>query len=461
MSSAWDRRSADEHERARTMVLEEWLPAATTFSHYWRRRVSQRDGTVDSLEDLRAMAPVRELDLLADGEPGAPGLLLAPDEEQLKSVAGGGLLLSIARAVTTGGTQGKQRAVLTEYKPIHLHQAGVSDELAIAYSRSDLDRLHRCGARAARLLGLDERSYLVSAVPPGPHLGFWGVYHLALGTSMLALHPRGAGAGLEQVVASLSLVPTTVIAVPLREAVELAEVAARWDADCGGVGTVLTVGPPPDETTRGEIGAAWRRAVGSEVTVRAVWAPTEARALWAECAEGTHGLHTYPDLEVLEVLDPVTGEASGGDGDLTYTSAGWHGTGLLRYQTGTWVERLTDEPCPGCGRTVPRLTGEIAPGAWQPWIETGDGVASLDFRGAAAVLEPAGGISAWRVELGPGRRGDRVLVEVAGPGASSREGLEEELAGAMGVSPTEVREVDETTLRTEVADLGGVFADLR
>lgn len=461
VSAPWDRRSRGEHERARSLLLDEWLPAATTFSSFWEGRLPQDADRPDDLEGLRRLEPVRERDVLSAGGPGAPALLLAPEEGQIKALASGGFLLAIARAVGSGGSLGKDRALRTEYKPIHLHQAGVGGQLAIAYTRSDLDRLHRCGARAARVVGLGEDSCLVSAVPAGPDLRFWGVYHLALGSSMLAVHPRGAGAGLEDVVASLALVPATAVAVLLEEAVELADLAEELNADCGELTTVLTLGPPPDDAVRAEVAAAWRRAADRDVAVRALWAPGEARALWAECAAGAHGLHTYPDLEVLEVLDPVTRDVSDTDGDLTYTSAGWHGTGLLRYQTGAYMEGLTEEPCPGCGRTVSRLVGEVAPGVWQPWVEVGDGIAPMDFRGAAAVLEPAGGIEAWRVELTAGQDGDRIEVKVAGPGAASLDGLAEDLAVAMGVRPTEIVRSDVTAINREITELGSMFADLR
>jgi hypothetical protein len=50
---------------------------------------------------------------------------------------------------------------------------------------------------------------------------------------------------------------------------------------------------------------------------------------------------------VLEVVDPMTGQPTDADGDLTITTMGWHGTVLLRVQTGTWVDPLTTAPVPG------------------------------------------------------------------------------------------------------------------
>lgn len=464
MSAPWDRRSADERRRAERLLLRDWLPAATTFSPYWARRRAALDAAPGDLTDragLRRLRPVRERDLLAAGGEGAPDLLMRPDEDQLKARADGGLLLSVARATRRGGAEGKREAILTEYKPLQLHRAGLSEGLAIAYSRSDLDRLHRCGARAAAVLGLQPHDCLLSAVPAGPTLAFWGVYHLALGASMLALHPRGGGAGLTDVLDELALTPATAVAVPRAEAARLGSLAAERGVDCGRVSTVVTVGPPPAEARRDEIAAAWGAAVGGEVAVRALWAPGEARALWAECAEGGHGLHTYPDLEVLEVLDPVGGRPADGAGDLTYTSAGWHGTALLRYRTGTHVGPLETDPCPGCGRTVPRLTGRLAPAAWQPLVDVGDDrTARLDLRGVAAALTNRG-IDPWRVELTTGTATDEITVEVAGD-VPDREALAGEVARAAGVWPTRVHVADAPdAVHASIEAAGGRFVDRR
>ncbi|MBW3658136.1 MAG: hypothetical protein KY457_05825, partial [Actinobacteria bacterium] len=350
MTAPWDRRRPAEQARVEELVLGPWLPAAVAFSSTWSRRAGELGVAAASLgsrQDLMTLPPSREIDLLRDSGVGAPGLLMRPTEDQVKAHASRSTLLDIARSIRREGRSGERRAILTEYKPIHVHRGGADADLAVAYSRRDLDRLHRAGARAASVLGLNDTDYLVSAVPAGPTLDWWAVYHLALGSSMLALHPRGAGDDLSRSLASFALLPVTAVAVPVGEAVELAAVITESaDVSCDRVDTVIVVGPPPDEETRASIRDAWHAAgAGQDLRVRALWAPAEARAMWAECAEGVTGLHTYPDMELLEVVDPQTGDGSPSDGDLTYTSAGWHGSAFLRYQTGAYVEGLSTDAC--------------------------------------------------------------------------------------------------------------------
>ncbi len=469
MTAPWDQRSPDEQTRVQGLVLDQWLPSAIAFTATWADLARDRGigrGASQTRPELAAFPPVRELDLLRASGTGAPGLLMRPTEDQVKAHAAGGTLRAIARSIRRSGPDGKRLALLTEYKPIHVHRGGVDDDLAIAYSRSDLDRLHRAGARAAAVLGLDDTDYLVSAVPAGPTLAWWGVYHLALGASMLALHPRGAGDDLERCLASFGLLPVTAVAVATDEAEALAGVIAGADGvDAVRVDTVVLVGPPPSDEDRGRIAEAWQAAGASrDLRVRALWAPSEARALWAECAEGGAGLHTYPDMEVVEVVDPLTGAPSDADGDLTLTSAGWHGTALVRYQTGTYVGGVDRDACDACGRSVPRITGPFLPSAWQPRMTRSGGTERVDMRGVGAVLADEPAVGAWRVEVGPATtrsRTHRVLVEVAGRlDDAATDGLARRLEAATGASEVDLRVVaDPVVVERRIEEDGSAFSD--
>lgn len=465
MTADWDHRSPEEHDRIQDLVLQRWLPSAVTFSDYWSSRVRELGLQAEQLtthDDLRRFAPVRDREVSWAGGEGGPALLMRPTEEQVKARASAGVLTRMSRAIRRDPVLGKRQTLLEEYKPIHAHRGGADDDMAVAYTRSDLDRLHLCGARAARVLGLDDADYLVSAVPAGPRLAFWGVYHLALGASMLALHPRGHGDDLDRCTSAFGLVPATVVAVPLDEAADLAIALADAGQSVSRIRTVLTVGAPPDDDTRARIRDAWRGAGAAEdVVVRALFAPSEGRALWAERRDGPNGLVTYPDLEIVEVVDPLTGQPTDGPGDLTITSLGWHGTALLRYQTGVYVDGLAQGDGPA------RVSGQVVPGAWQLPFRTPDlGVRHLDLRAAGAVLNAAPNVHAWRVELrGPTTkiRHDRFFVEVGGAlDTRAEEDLVQQLAHATGVTPTQVKGVpDPVIVEQKVREHGSPFADTR
>lgn len=468
MTAPWDRRSAAEQERIADLALAGWLPTAASTAPLWARRVAQAGldaGAVTSRRDLLAVPPSREVELLADG-PGAPGTVIRPSEDQVKALGHASVLGRVARAIRRDGVAGKRTVLLREYQPLDLRRAGPEGATLVASSRSDLDRWNRAGARAASLLGLDDRDVLLGAVPAGPTLASARAIHLAQGASVSALHARGHGDELADVADAARLLPATAVLVPLEEAHELAQVLADTRTPLPRLRLVVVEGPPPDDGLRAQLADAFAAVAGHGVDVRALWGPPLGRTLWAECAAGVHGLHTMPDLEILEVVDAVDGEPTSADGDLTITSVGWHGTALLRVRTGTWVDPIVTGPCPGCGRTVPRLAGDLAPLAWHVWLrDDGGGQRSVDLRGVGAVLGRLHGAGAWRVEVrGPTDRvpGDRLVVEIAGELArAEREGLEQRLHAACGLAPHLAVGMHPEEVERAVTELGGRFVDLR
>ncbi len=466
MPAAWDRRSASEQARAEELLLAEWLPGAVAFAPHWTARAERIEAdprTLVTRADLDRFAPSLQGDVATRG---GAALVQRPTESQVKAMASGSLLGRIARGISGDQLDGKRRVLLEEFKPVHVTRGGAAAELAIASSRSDLDRAHRAGARAAAVLGLGDHDYLVSAVPAGPSAAFWGVRSVALGASMLALHPRGHGDTLAQCVDAFDLVPATSVACLPEEAVAWADVLADADADVSRVVHVVLVGPPPTDEQREAVVEAWRRAgaLGHELVVRTLWAPDVHRGLWAECADGIEGLHTTPDMEVLETLESLSGGVTDRGGDLTITTLGWRGTTLLRYRTGVRVAslRADGEPCPACGRTVPRIVGAVQPAAWQPSLRRKDGEVTLDLRALAVELE-ASAAAVWRVSLQRRRGVDGYVVELGGDIERSQvERLRGRLDRSTGVPVTSImvsREVEPVANRIRV--LGSPFVDNR
>jgi phenylacetate-coenzyme A ligase PaaK-like adenylate-forming protein len=120
-----------------------------------------------------------------------------------------------------------------------------------------------------------------------------------------------------------------------------------------------------------QVTAGYRKRVKEMLTamgasrprVVSVFGFTEARKCWAECqGEDAAGFHGYPDLEVMEIIDPETGKTlgEGQTGELVYTSLDGRGSCVLRYRTGDIVVGgMTWQPCPACGRTMPRLASQL------------------------------------------------------------------------------------------------------
>jgi phenylacetate-coenzyme A ligase PaaK-like adenylate-forming protein len=101
------------------------------------------------------------------------------------------------------------------------------------------------------------------------------------------------------------------------------------------------------------------------VRVSGTYGFTEARMAFAECPTPDNaytGYHLYPDLAIFEVVDPATGEVvpDGHDGELVFTPLAARASTVFRYRTGDRVRGgLHWDPCPHCGRTVPRISSDL------------------------------------------------------------------------------------------------------
>jgi phenylacetate-coenzyme A ligase PaaK-like adenylate-forming protein len=150
------------------------------------------------------------------------------------------------------------------------------------------------------------------------------------------------------------------------------------------------------------------RELGSrQLDVVGTYGFTEAKMAWPECpfphGEPSGGYHLYPDLGIVEVVDPQTGEIQppGTPGELVFTPLDARGTVLLRYRTGDCIDGgLTYQPCPHCGRTLPRLVGNISRKSEVKEMHLDKIKGTLvDFNELEHVLDEVPQIGAWQVEL--------------------------------------------------------------
>ncbi len=142
-----------------------------------------------------------------------------------------------------------------------------------------------------------------------------------------------------------------------------------------------------------ELGAA-------DVDILGVYGFTEAKTAWAECPfphDATpSGYHPYPDLGIIEVIDPHTGAVvpNGHPGEIVYTPLDARGTedfidGGLSY-----------EPCPHCGRCLPRLVGKISRSAEFKEMQLDKLKGTLvEFNQLEHVLDDAPHVGSWQLEL--------------------------------------------------------------
>jgi hypothetical protein len=389
--------------------MEQVVHVVAPCSPYWKARLATLGTTPAAAATPAghaALPPVGERDECPDGDGAqAASLVLQTGESGWALHTDGPTLRrAMASRLVRPGTY---RAVVeADTRTTSFVEAGLGVRFPVASTRSDLDVIARAGARLWRVLGLKRSDVLVAAVPLTRTAVLQALEIGALAAGAPALFP---GDAVEDVVRTLRMVPATVLALPAGTAAVAVDDLDEAGAPLSSVTTVLLVGAPTDDE-RAETAEALVRA-GLTSTVLAVHAPEGHRLLWGECRPGA-GLHTYPDLDVVHVVDPETGAAAE-DGEVVITQLGMRGTALLRWRTGDLTEGVETGRCPSCNRTVPRVMG-LERGALVPTLDLRTGPRAVDLRGVAAALEGRADVVDWRVVVGAsGRDGaDEVLVHL-------------------------------------------------
>jgi hypothetical protein len=433
MAASWDRRPPAQRDRAQAAALRsQVLDVVAPFSPWWRARLQalgRSAAQVSTPSGLASLPAAGERDVCPDGDPaGAAALVLQATERGWALHAEGPRLrAALSRRLASPGSY----AALLEAdtRPLTYVWAGLGLRFPVASTRSDLDVVARAGARLFAVLGLTRADVVVSALAPSGTAAVQALTLGALGAGAPLLAP---GTDADDVADALRLVRATVLALPAGRAAELLDDLDEAGAPLEAVTTVLLVGAPyADE--RAAVDEALERAAVTP-TVLAVHVPDGHRLAWASCREsgGSTGLHTYPDLDLVEVVDPETGEAPTGQGphELVVTQLGLRGSALLRWRTGDLVDAVETAACPACGRTVPRVVG-TSRGALVPQLDLRTGPAAVDLRAVAGALLGRPDVADWRVVVRTSARSgkDLLLVHVVPEGDPS--GVVAEVARAV------------------------------
>lgn len=410
------------------LVRNQIRDSVAPFSPLWRRRfneLNRKAGSVHNVADLATIPAMGERDISPTGDPAGMASMVLQAGEAGYALHAPGPALRHALRVRAGRSQNYHQIVDADTRATSYVFSGSGFTYPIASTRSDLDIITRAGARLWSVLGLTGNDVLISAVEPAATTEHTALQYAAIGAGAPALFPGGTAADLA---AAARLAPPTVLALPSATAPELIDGLS----ELASLRTVLMVGAPID-AERMALSHALHRAGAGDVTILAVHAPAGARVLWGECRSsgGTTGLHTYPDLEVVQVVDPDNGESTHGAGELVLTQLGMRGSALLRWRTADVVAAISTGACPSCRRFVPRLEG-LQRSALVTGV--GDGQ-SVDLRTIASALSGRTDLRDWRIVVGRRRRdgASQVIVHLVDQGADD--------AGAVIGAATDIRSV--------------------
>lgn len=309
----------------------------------------------------------------------------------------------------------------------------LAEGVPLAYSSRDLETLAKLGELTLRSMGVGRDDMIVSLLPPSPSRD-----HL----QMISGAQRGRMSMLDlgpgKPARDLSVVSPTVLIGNGKELVRALD-STTDDEDLSRVHTVVVVGAELSGRQRERIVAR----LGTNMAIMRAWAPEGVLALWYQC-RGSDAFHTYPEQELIEVVDPVSGRPvpKGLPGVVVWTGVGWYATALLRLRTRTAVQTSAGDLCPRCARRCLRIEEAKS----KPGFPT--------------LLDASPVVGSWYAELQ--RVSGREMMAIwlsPRPGASSIEVLS---AVTTSIGDAEVHVVEASDVERRVADARGErFSDRR
>lgn len=317
---------------------------------------------IKGIDDLRHLPFTYKWDIApTDEEPQrAKDFVIRPDEEVTEKYG------HLAKMSMTGGKALVEERIY-DFKPVHIHFTTGRTALPtpFVYSKRDLENLRESGYRLLDVFNVTSDDTVVNCFPFAPHLAFWQTYFAGEKMNVAGFHSGGGKiVGTNNLMDAFEYIrPSVAVFIPgycyyfLREAVQQGR-------DFSSVNKIFFGGERVPPGLKDKIKDLFRQLGAEDVMVLATYGMTEAKVAWAECPSHDEyfGYHLYPDMEVFETVDPESGEpvGEGEEGEIVYTALDWRGTAVLRYRTGDIAKGgLLYEPCPNCGRHVPRISSNI------------------------------------------------------------------------------------------------------
>ncbi len=249
---------------------------------------------------------------------------------------------------------------------------------------------------------------MLNTLPFAPHLAFWLAHYAGTAGGLLTLSSGGGKVmGTEGNLRYLRMFkPDVIIGIPTF-VYHLLHQAAEQGMHCENLRRIVLGGEKVSNGLRHKLRDLAQELGAADVAVLATYGFTEAKQAWPECPfphdQLSGGYHLYPDLGILEIINPRTGETvpPGQPGEIVFTPLDARGSVLLRYRTGDCTDGgLTYAPCPHCGRSLPRLVGNISRRSEVKTMNLDKLKGTLvDFNELEHVLDDVPNIGAWQVEL--------------------------------------------------------------
>ena len=405
----WDRRSVADQRHLQNEKLHRYLTEVIApFSPYYKRvfrehKIDPRQ--IKTVADLRHLPFTGKADLLPTSEQPEKfrEFIITPDSSVLNHRP------HVVAEALFRGRRAVERRFELEYRPIFLTATTGRSSLPVAFAYTDYDmrNLRTAGARLIQTFGATTKMRGVNMFPYAPHLAFWQVVFAGLEFGMLLVSSGGGKVmGTDGNINLIEKIkPEAIIGIPtfVYHVIRQAHDQGRtWPQ----VSKIVLGGEKGPPGMRCKMVSLLQEMGAGDVRVCGTYGFTEARLAWGECPtlpDQSSGYHLFPDLGIFEVIDPRTGavKGEGEPGELVYTPLDARGTVVLRYRTGDYVAGgMRWDPCPHCGRTVPRIVGNIARESSAKELNISKVKGTLvDFDTLQQILDETREVGEWQLEI--------------------------------------------------------------
>jgi len=461
-SKDWDRMTLKEQKEYRDSKLSYFIRTQLyPYSPFYKEMFDEngvKPEDIRKVEDLGKLPFTYKADIAPTAEEPSrfQKFVLQPEDGMMQEYMPRVQLARLRADRLLKGEEYVKRSLWRKYGPVHIQftTGRTGQPTPILYAAGDVERMAEAGRRVLELSGFGKQlryddAILVNAMPFAPHLGFWMVAKGLDRAGVLALHSGGGRViGTGRIISAVeSMKATGIVGMP-GYVYHVLRTAAEQESDFSSVRLVLVSGERTSKGMKEKMGKFLGAMGAKEFYVLGALGFTEARKGYSECVpDGDTGYHLYPDMDYIELVDPDSGEpvGEGEDGELVYTCLEGQGTTVIRFRTGDFVKGgIVYEPCPSCGRTVPRLASDISrSGTVKGFSLTKIKGALVDQGAFFSVLMDHPEVAEWQVEIS--KAGDDpyevdvVDVYIAPEKGADPEGLrselEQELQTATEVKP--------------------------
>ncbi|MEW5785925.1 MAG: AMP-binding protein [Bacillota bacterium] len=323
--------------------------------------------------------------------------------------------------------------VSNEYKLASLYYTGgrTAKPVPLVYTHYDLENVKEAGLRAFDIWGLDRDDTLVNAFSFAPNISFWQMYYSGMEIGSTALQTGGGRVlGMEKILRALNNMEAPVMVASPGYAQFAMQTMAHFGFAMNSLERLIVGNDYTPTVQVDRLKKLMEGVMTKGTVVQRIYFVSEAKSGWAEC-EPEQGYHLNPDHVLVEIVDPETGEIKKEReaGEVVVTNLDARGTVFLRFRTGdTATGGLTTEPCPKCGRTVPRILGDIERKSLIFALQGKDGAQKFNGNALRRFMINKTDVLQWYAELHRNGQSDTLKVVIKASKEIDDKGLTDTLA---------------------------------